>query len=146
MIAHYTDRENLLWENLRLPKSVLPREYDIFLHPNLTTKEYSGKVKIKCEVRNATNFIVLHSKDLVISRVELKTLPSNEVQQIRRQTEIVDSDQLYFETQNVIPSDSEILITVDFSGRLINQYREYGFYVTEYPNNENETGYVVSVY
>jgi hypothetical protein len=99
-------------------------------------------VKIKCEVHNATNFIVLHSKDLVISRVELKTLPSNEVQQIRRQTEIVDIDQLYFETENLIPLNSEILITIDFYGRLINRAGN-GFYVTEYFNNDNEKGYVV---
>jgi hypothetical protein len=140
-----TDREYVLWENLRLPKSVLPREYDIFLHPNLTTKEYSGKVNITCSVRNATNFIVLHSKDLEISLVELKTLPSNDVHQIRRQTQIKHSDQLYLETENAIPSGSDILISIDFYGRLINLDRN-GFYVTEYFNHENEIRYVIFTY
>lgn len=139
-----TNGEESLWGNLRLPKSVIPLVYDIFLHPNLTAAEYSGRVKIKCQVRNATNFIVLHSKDLVISGVKLTTLPSNELHKLRRQTTVVHYDQLYFEVENDIPSDTEILITIDFYGRLLNGDGN-GFYITEYFNNKHETGYIVFV-
>lgn len=67
------------WNKVRLPQSVNPLEYGIFLHPNLTEKTFSGKVEIKCEVLKSTKFVVLHSKNLNISKARLTTLPSNDV-------------------------------------------------------------------
>ena len=51
---------------------VLPETYDIFLHPNISTSEFFGRVKIVCRLVDSTNFIVLHIKDLNISKVREK--------------------------------------------------------------------------
>lgn len=82
------------WNKVRLPQSVNPLEYGIFLHHNLTEKKFSGKVDIKCEVLKSTKFVVLHSKNLNISKARVTTLPSNDVNEahIRMKN---DTDQLF---------------------------------------------------
>lgn len=45
-----TNGEKFPWRNIRLPLSISPLEYDIYLHPNLTQKKFLGDVTIKCQV------------------------------------------------------------------------------------------------
>lgn len=121
--------EGFLWNNTRLPQSVIPLEYDIFLHPNLTEARFLGKVEIKCVIRETTNFVVLHSKDLVISQTILTTIPSNEQKEVRLQMKN-DTDQLYLIMEDAIPKDAEILITIVFDGILT--INGDGFYLSNY--------------
>lgn len=65
-----TDPNN---ESFRLPKEVKPIHYDLFLHPNLQKKTFSGKVTILIDVLDDRRSIALHQKDLNITSVELKT-------------------------------------------------------------------------
>lgn len=57
---------------LLLPcRYVVPLHYDLQLHPNLTTLSVTGSVRIQVEVKNDTNWVVLHSKALQISNATL---------------------------------------------------------------------------
>jgi len=54
------------YNNIRLPSTILPLEYGVFLHPNITNGkfDYTGWVNIKIKVVQETNLIVLHSVKL----------------------------------------------------------------------------------
>jgi len=68
------ERPNLEpWErDVRLPRSVKPQHYDIFLHPVLQNGTFSGNVTIDVQVSSLTPFFAVHIKDLNIieTRVE----------------------------------------------------------------------------
>ncbi|KAL2091899.1 hypothetical protein ACEWY4_011697 [Coilia grayii] len=54
------------WNSMRLPDHVLPLHYDLLIHPNLTSLDFTGEVSIKMAVQEDTSTIILHSKDLQI--------------------------------------------------------------------------------
>lgn len=62
-----------LVENLtfRLPAAVRPTYYNLFLHPNLETKRFSGNVKIDFNVSEPVKFVALHSKYLNVTTNKL---------------------------------------------------------------------------
>jgi puromycin-sensitive aminopeptidase len=56
----------------RLPRTVLPRRYELLIAPDLDASQYSGEVLIALEVTEATDTIVLHARGLEVALVELK--------------------------------------------------------------------------
>lgn len=57
--------------SFRLPSEIKPKRYDLYLHPNLKTKTFSGKVTIELDVLKPISFIPVHSKYLNITTEEL---------------------------------------------------------------------------
>lgn len=55
-------------KNVRLPRSVLPRHYDVRLLPILEKGNFTilGQVAIDVECTSDTNRIILHSQDIVV--------------------------------------------------------------------------------
>lgn len=50
---------------------IVPLHYQLSLHPNLTTLTFKGSVQIEIDVRNNTNWVVLHSKGLQIVKATI---------------------------------------------------------------------------
>lgn len=50
---------------------IVPLHYHLLLHPNLTTLRFTGSVQIQIDVHNNTNWVVLHSKGLQISKATI---------------------------------------------------------------------------
>lgn len=57
----------------RLPKTMTPELYDLYLHPNLETGEFEGQLVITIKVLEKTDKIILHSANLDIAYVYFKT-------------------------------------------------------------------------
>jgi cytoskeletal protein RodZ len=55
----------------RLPKSVVPVGYDVYLLPDLDTGLFRGKVSVETRVEQTTTQIVMHSKELNIKQVAI---------------------------------------------------------------------------
>lgn len=53
-------------KDYRLPTNVIPRDYKLYLNPDLTSSRFDGSVKITVDILNITNSITLHSSKLVI--------------------------------------------------------------------------------
>ncbi|XP_061115379.1 endoplasmic reticulum aminopeptidase 2-like [Conger conger] len=59
------------WNQLRLPNNVVPKHYDLSIHPNLRTLNFTGTVRISVDVKQDTSYIVLHSKGLDITKAKI---------------------------------------------------------------------------
>ena len=70
-------------KNVRLPRAVLPRHYDVRLFPVLEEGNFTipGRVSIDLECKEETDRIVLHSVDIVVEpksvKVHLSLMESN---------------------------------------------------------------------
>lgn len=61
----------MFWEKQHIfvcPRYIVPLHYHILLHPNLTSLSFTGSVQIQIDVQNNTNWVVLHSKGLQITK------------------------------------------------------------------------------
>lgn len=62
------------WErDVRLPSHLLPLHYDLYLHPDLASGLFSGRVTIAIESTAPTNYFLVHTKYLDISESSLQT-------------------------------------------------------------------------
>ncbi|KAH8358639.1 hypothetical protein KR093_001496, partial [Drosophila rubida] len=55
--------------NYRLPTALVPTHYELYLHPELDTGNFTGQELISINVTEATKQIILHSNKLVINSV-----------------------------------------------------------------------------
>jgi aminopeptidase N len=60
------------WKRMRLPNNLQPISYKLFLHPNLTTLDYTGHVEIDIQVINETNILIFHQLHLNVTYFSLK--------------------------------------------------------------------------
>ncbi|KAJ8915223.1 hypothetical protein NQ315_015446 [Exocentrus adspersus] len=61
----------------KLPDTVKPTLYDLYLYPDLDTGLFSGRVVISVNVLSETNAVVLHSHLLTIDTVTVDSAPGN---------------------------------------------------------------------
>ncbi|XP_017474764.1 PREDICTED: glutamyl aminopeptidase-like [Rhagoletis zephyria] len=57
--------------NYRLPDSIYPISYDLYLHPEIDTGNFIGQILIRVNTTRAINQIVLHASKLTINNVYL---------------------------------------------------------------------------
>ena len=141
--ATATNGERFPWENIRLPSSIIPSDYDISLHPNLTNFGFIGNVTIQIKVLRDTNFIVFHARDLNFSHYELVTLNNDKRSLNNDQTvEIVKTlhyprhQQVYLELEHNLREGKEYLLKLSFSGMLSDNMA--GFYKSSYTTSKGE--------
>jgi len=66
-----SNKNKELWENIKLPKSVIPTNYNLNLDVDMEKENYSGFVDIKVNITQITNYILLHKVELAISNVSV---------------------------------------------------------------------------
>lgn len=116
----------------RLPRSVVPRRYDLELHPDLDSSTFVGTVSIEVEFKEPTATIVLNAVDLEIESVSIDD-GSIEVASFECDN---TAETLTIETGRPIPTDTAI-VSVSFKGILNDQLK--GFYRSVYTDeNGNE--------
>lgn len=127
-----TDPDN---ESFRLPKEVKPIHYDLFLHPNLKKKTFSGKVTILIDVLDDRRSIALHQKDLNITSAKLKTYGLEEDYEIEISSISNPSKYEIFviSTKNEFKSGLYNL-SLEFDGNL--KGKIVGFYTSTYQYSE----------
>ncbi len=120
-----TNGEAFPWDDIRLPNFIEPVRYDIELTPNLTSLWVKGIEKFFFTVKEETNFIVFHSKDIDISS---RTI--NERLKVERMLEYPAREQVYLETDEEMVPGVTYAIRLKFSYQLTNHLE--GFYYSEY--------------
>jgi len=120
------------WEKFhRVPKETLPLHYDVYLHPDLDTGLFSGRVTIHLAVSEPMNFLVVHIKNINISTTELRSLETNATVPL--------ADTFHYEPNQfwVLRCSSEIpkgnySVHMVFTGSMENKLK--GFYKSVYTN------------
>ncbi|KAL3886465.1 hypothetical protein ACJMK2_026450 [Sinanodonta woodiana] len=131
------------WRNVRLPDSVLPIEYHIFLHPNISLSIFQGVVTILCKVQKETDFFVFHIKDLNISDYGVK-LSNGENVVVNEYLEYKRNEQIYVRLERQLPTGTQFNLEVKFLGQLTGKLS--GFYKSSYKTDNGEERYIATTH
>lgn len=131
--------------SFRLPNEIKPQHYDLFLHPDLTTGTFRGKVIITLDVLLGRRSIILHQQGLNITTTRLNAIDDDQTSQVdfENRTLQVDIEYSYkIDDTYIVMAKSELHpgrynLTMEFDGDLKNKI--IGFYWSKYKNEQNET-------
>ena len=142
------------YPNLRLPNEVVPLRYRIYLHPNLTTFNVNGRVRILVNCVTETNRIILHSKSNQIDAVNvLKGDFLNTKSGTVKSEDVIQSDKPMTHKKHellLIPLNSKLkpganyTVIIRFNGSLADGLE--GFYKSRYKTKSGETRYQSFMY
>lgn len=125
--------------NYRLPNHTHPETYDIQLVTRVDRSDFAfnGFVRIGIVVDQATNEIVLHTRQLVISGVKLLRLAGNVAIEIRLQPYQIDVVPEFLKIRTdgqVLNAGDRLVLEINYSGTL--RTDNGGFYRSSYINSD----------
>lgn len=131
-----SDGQPFPWSDIRLPDSIIPISYDIFMHPNLTTFNFLGTISIELKILKQTDFIVLHSRGLNISQYEVMHFQNNQRIPVLKLLEYPQHEQVYFQLNRDLVTTKRYTLILTFHGVLSDLMA--GFYRSSYTNSLGE--------
>ncbi|KAJ1891219.1 hypothetical protein LPJ66_007045 [Kickxella alabastrina] len=117
----------------RLPTTVTPTHYDIYLHPDIDSGIVTGSVTIDAIINEPTSVITLHAKAITIDKVMLRKSDRQEQQLCTTDAHAIEYTE-HMETATIhlraeLPP-SNVQIVIDFTNRLSESM--YGMYRSKY--------------
>lgn len=134
-----TNGQPFPWDRMRLPETVSPLHYYLVIHPNLTTLDFTGGVRIQLEVLEDTNIIILHSKELRVSKASLLAPEGLRSVQV---LEYPAFQQLALLPGIVLTKGGQYEVYLEFAANLSESF--HGFYKSTYRTSEGEVRVVAS--
>lgn len=134
-----TNGQPFPWHRMRLPETVSPVHYDLFLHPNLTSLDFSGAVRIRLQVHQDTSTVVLHSKDLQVSSA---LLLAPEGARPLQMLEYPAHHQLALLSDTQLTTGRRYELQLQFSANLSDSF--HGFYKSSYRTSSGDVRMVAS--
>lgn len=131
-----TVKDDFPWQDIRLPRTVLPVTYDITLHPNLTTFLFTGGVTIELQVQKPTDFLVLHSKNLNITFHDLMVSETSRKVVINDEKHHALHEQLFFKLGEPLQKGTIYQLVLRYEGVLVDTMM--GFYRSSYTTSGGE--------
>lgn len=133
------------WElDYRLPNDTLPLHYEIYLHPDLVSGTFTGKVAIHLNVTKPRDFVLIHIKYLTISSTSVhKGIEANGEQISLGETFEYVPNEFWVVKLRSAMQPGLYTINMDFTGSLTKDI--VGFYKSNYYNSDtNQTRYIDS--
>ncbi|KAM9359901.1 endoplasmic reticulum aminopeptidase 2 isoform 1-T2 [Symphorus nematophorus] len=140
-----SDNLSFPWSRLRLPRYIIPLHYHLLLHPNLTSLSFTGSVQIQIDVQNNTNWVVLHSKGLHISKATI--LDQNLAHLSDQVLPVLHNpfhEQIGIFSPRVLSSGQKYFLYIEFGAELAEGF--YGFYKSTYRTSAGETRTLASTH
>lgn len=128
------------WTKSRLPSSIIPLKYDISLHPNLTTMEFSGSVQIKMQIVEDTNTVVLHSSGLQNIEASVN-LTGGSVHKLSV-LEYPTFEMIAMALPEKLSKGTEFTLNIDYRSNFSSSY--YGFYKISYTDEAHSTKWLAA--
>ncbi|KAJ4782232.1 Aminopeptidase M1 [Rhynchospora pubera] len=128
----------------RLPDFVVPKVYDLFLKPDLSSScKFAGAVQIAVDVVAATRFVVLNASDLAVEdgSVSFKAKSSSQVLRPVNIVTVEEDEILIIQFSEVLPTGEGIL-SIGFQGTLTDKMK--GFYRSVYEHNGEKKNMAVT--
>ncbi|XP_067289640.1 endoplasmic reticulum aminopeptidase 1 isoform X2 [Pseudorasbora parva] len=127
------------WDKMRLPETVKPQHYELLIHPNLTSLTFTGVVQILIKVEQDTRAIILHSKNLQISKAQLLESRHHHDLQI---SEFEANEQIALFADGFTFEKGNHLVHLEFYANLSDSF--HGFYKGRYTTNSGEVRMLAS--
>lgn len=134
-----TNGQPFPWARMRLPQTVTPVHYDLSLHPNLTTLDFTGVVRVELDVHEDTNTVILHAKQMQISSVHLLAPEGIKPLQV---LEYPRFHQLALLSDSVLTKGRKYEVQLAFAANLSDSY--HGFYKSSYRTSSGEVRVLAS--
>uniref|UniRef100_A0A7M4EA29 Aminopeptidase n=1 Tax=Crocodylus porosus TaxID=8502 RepID=A0A7M4EA29_CROPO len=141
-----TNGEQFPWDKLRLPDWIIPVHYDLLIHPNLSSSVFTGFLKTEVTVKLETNFIVLHSKHLEITRAFIEE-KNPKLQGDLKQLKVLEyptHEQVAFLSAEPLLVDKKYFLSVNYIANLSDGF--YGLYKSTYKTKDGQTRLLVSTH
>ena len=136
-VAIATNGESFPWNNIRLPESIVPVKYDLFMWPNLTMFQFNGNVSVLLDVKKSTDFIIFHCKELTVhSSTVTRVSSSGEAIRVVRMLEYVRNEQIYLQLESNLIAGEKYQLLIEFNGTLTDSLA--GFYRSSYDTKSGE--------
>ncbi|XP_032873239.1 endoplasmic reticulum aminopeptidase 2-like isoform X2 [Amblyraja radiata] len=134
------------WNKMRLPDSIIPVHYNLYIHPNLTTSNFTGLAKIQVHVRQETSVIILHAKHLEISRatIALTEYGASHPESILNILEYPPFEQIALENAKPLYNGETYMVNIYYTANLSDGF--YGFYKSSYQTPEGEKRILASTH
>ena len=130
------DKESTFpYKNIRLPNHIRPLSYDVYIHPNLTTFKFSGKVKILLQCVQPTKNVILHLRDLRVEDVKMVDSKQNSLK-IARRMEHKKNQQYLIAVEEELGKVETYELYLEFKGALSNNME--GFYKSSYKTKDGQ--------
>ncbi|XP_052246472.1 endoplasmic reticulum aminopeptidase 1-like isoform X2 [Dreissena polymorpha] len=140
-----TNGQPFPYHNIRLPHSVTPVSYKMYMHPNISESFFTGHVSIICDVNENTDFIVFHAKGLTIMTIKVSdnSVPTN-LFGVVNWLEHEDNEQIYVRLMKYLPKGLKINMYIEYNGTLGTLL--HGFYKSSYLSSSNEKRYIATTH
>ncbi|XP_073716460.1 endoplasmic reticulum aminopeptidase 1b [Misgurnus anguillicaudatus] len=129
------------WNKMRLPDTVSPHHYNLLIHPNLTSLDFTGLVHIQIKVHQDTKTIILHSKDIQILNARLIDPERRQVQPLKV-LEYPSYQQIALISHVLLKKDFGYEIQLKFAANLSESF--HGFYKSTYRTSKGEVRVLAS--
>uniref|UniRef100_A0A8C7JG82 Aminopeptidase n=1 Tax=Oncorhynchus kisutch TaxID=8019 RepID=A0A8C7JG82_ONCKI len=136
-----TNGQPFPWVHMRLPETVSPIHYDLLVHPNLTSLDFTGAVQIQLQVFEDTSTIILHSKELQIAKAELLA-PEGPGSLPLQVLEYPAFHQLALMSDVLLVRGGMYKVRLEFSANLSDSF--HGFYKSSYRTTTGEVRFMAS--
>jgi len=128
------------WTSIRLPDTVKPLSYELFVHPNLSTFHFAGNVTMSFSVTKMTDFLLFHIKRMNISSYQLFEMSAdgtagNSVEVVEA-LECLKLELFYLKLKSSILPQKLYQLIVVYSGPLTDSLT--GFYRSSYETSSGE--------
>lgn len=123
-------------DNVRLPQTVIPLSYKIYIEPDLKNKQFSGRETIYLKVNKSVDKIILNVNDLEIAEPEISQVKDNHGKWLSPESKIDKKNERLILTlkKKLRPGNHELRLK--FAGSLDNKL--VGFYYSSFKNKEGK--------
>ena len=128
------------WTSIRLPDTVEPLSYELFVHPNLSTFHFAGNVTMSFSVTKMTDFLLFHVKRMNISSYKLFEISADGTTgssiKVVEALECLKLELFYLKLKSNILPQKGYQLKVVYSGLLTDSLT--GFYRSSYETSAGE--------
>ncbi|XP_068167083.1 endoplasmic reticulum aminopeptidase 1b isoform X2 [Antennarius striatus] len=127
------------WKHMRLPTTITPVHYHLTIHPNMTSLDFTGAVRIQLDVHRDTSTIVLHSKQLQVSNALLLAPEGVTPLQVLEHPRF---HQLALLSDSVLTKGRRYEVHLEFAANLSDSF--HGFYKSSYRTRSGDVRFLAS--